>query len=143
MLHGVVSRESTCIAFTYAALNGLDVFATNAYLQAPSSQKDCIICVAGFSWINLQSTVWRKVYRKGFQEPPLLVHATSQLHLLPSQSYDVWWMRPAKCSHGSDYYEHVLLYTDNRLVLGENAEQVLQKDLLGENAVQVLQKDLG
>ena len=37
---GVVSRESVRIAFTYAALNVLDVFAAdirNAYLQAPSS----------------------------------------------------------------------------------------------------------
>ena len=44
---GVVSRESVRIAFTYAALNNLDVFAAdirNAYLQAPSSQKDYIIC---------------------------------------------------------------------------------------------------
>ena len=43
---GVVSRESVRIAFTYAALNGLDVCAAdirNACLQAPSSQKDCII----------------------------------------------------------------------------------------------------
>ena len=44
---GGVSHESIRIAFTSAALNGLDVFARdiqNAYLQAPSSQ---IICVAG------------------------------------------------------------------------------------------------
>ena len=35
---GVVSRESVRIAFTYAALNGLDVWAAdvqNAFLQAP------------------------------------------------------------------------------------------------------------
>ena len=35
-----VSRESVKIAFTYAALNDLDIFATdirNAYLEAPSS----------------------------------------------------------------------------------------------------------
>ena len=40
---GVVSRETVRIAFTYAALNGLDVFAANirnVYLKAPSSQKD-------------------------------------------------------------------------------------------------------
>ena len=39
----VVSRESVRIAFTYAALNDLDLFAAdlrNAYLQAPSLQKD-------------------------------------------------------------------------------------------------------
>ena len=37
---GVVSRESVRIAFTYAALNGLDVWAAdvqNAFLQAPCS----------------------------------------------------------------------------------------------------------
>eukprot|EP00957_Ditylum_brightwellii_P192087 14622560-Ditylum_brightwellii.AAC.1 len=42
---GVVSRESVRIALTYAALNGLGVTAAdirNAYLQAPSSQKDYI-----------------------------------------------------------------------------------------------------
>ena len=37
---GVVSRDSVRIAFTYASLNDLDVFAADvrkAYLQAPSS----------------------------------------------------------------------------------------------------------
>ena len=44
---GVVSRDSVRIALTYAALNDLDVCAAdirNAYLQAPSSQKDYITC---------------------------------------------------------------------------------------------------
>ena len=43
---GVVSRGSIRIAFMYAALNGLDVYAAdiqNAYLQVPSSQKHYII----------------------------------------------------------------------------------------------------
>jgi len=45
---GVVSRDRIRIAFTYAVLNDLDVFATdirNAYLQALSSQKDHILPV--------------------------------------------------------------------------------------------------
>ena len=45
--YGVVSRENIRIAFTYADLNGLDVFTEyirNAYLQAPLSQKDFMIC---------------------------------------------------------------------------------------------------
>lgn len=44
---GVVSRESVRIAFTYVALNNLNLFADdvrNAYFQAPSSQKDYIVC---------------------------------------------------------------------------------------------------
>ena len=53
---GVVSRESVHIALTYAALNELDVFAAdirNAYLQAPSSQKEYIICGPEFGVENI------------------------------------------------------------------------------------------
>ena len=53
---GVVSRESVQIAFTYAALSDIEVFAAdirNAYLQAPSSQKDYIICGAEFGLENV------------------------------------------------------------------------------------------
>ena len=48
---GVVSRESARIAFTYAALNDLDILACdvqNAYIQAPSSEKHYIVCGAEF-----------------------------------------------------------------------------------------------
>ena len=44
---GVVSRWSVCIALTYAAINGVDVTTANimnAYLQAPSTQHDYIVC---------------------------------------------------------------------------------------------------
>ena len=53
---GVVSRESVCIALTYATLNDLDVFAAdiqNAHLQAPSLQKDYIICGPEFGVENI------------------------------------------------------------------------------------------
>ena len=43
----VVSHEIIMITFTYVALNVLDEFAREiitAYLQAPSSQKDFMIC---------------------------------------------------------------------------------------------------
>ena len=52
---GVVSRESVRIAFTTAALNGVDVCAVdirNAHLQAPSSRKDHIICGEEFGLEN-------------------------------------------------------------------------------------------
>ena len=52
---GVVSRESVRITLTYAALNGIDVFAAdiqNAYLQAPSSCKNFIICSPEFGLEN-------------------------------------------------------------------------------------------
>ena len=52
----VLSMESVRIAFTYAALNGIEVCAAdirNAHLQAPSSQKDCIVCGPGFGIENV------------------------------------------------------------------------------------------
>eukprot|EP00980_Cylindrotheca_fusiformis_P008933 scaffold1905_cov115-Cylindrotheca_fusiformis.AAC.1 len=79
---GVVSRESVGIALTYAALNGVGVWAAdirNAYIQAPSSRKDFIICGPEFG--------------------------------LAGEYPDVW-MRPAVTANGSEYWEFVLLYTD-------------------------------
>ena len=42
-----MSRDSVRIAFTLAAMNGLDIYAAdiqNAYIQAPTSEKHYIIC---------------------------------------------------------------------------------------------------
>ena len=50
----IESQDSVRIAFTYAALNGLDVKAAdihNTYLQAPASEKHYIICGSEF-WIE-------------------------------------------------------------------------------------------
>ena len=64
---GVVSRESVQIAFTYAALNGLDVCMAdirNGYLQSPTSQKHYIICGPEFGMENVGNTaiMHRAVY---------------------------------------------------------------------------------
>ena len=39
------------------------------------------------------------------------------------------WMRPAIKSDGQKYYEYVLLYTDDALVISENAEQILRTEI--------------
>ena len=57
---GMVSRDSVRIAFTYAVLNGLQMFAANihnAYLQAPSSQKDYVVCGLEFGIQNIGKVV--------------------------------------------------------------------------------------
>jgi hypothetical protein len=38
-------------------------------------------------------------------------------------------MRPAKHSNGQDYYDFVLLYTDNALAIGEFAEKILREEI--------------
>lgn len=53
---GVVSRDTVRIAFTYAALNDLDICAAdikNAYLQAPNSEKHYVICGPEFGTENI------------------------------------------------------------------------------------------
>ena len=54
------------------------------------------------------------------------------MHFLNFQSCpadpDVW-MRPAIKSDGSTYYAYVLLYTDDALVIGENAEDLLRSEI--------------
>jgi hypothetical protein len=64
---GVVSRDSVRITFTYAALNGVDVWAAdikNAYLQAPSSQNGYIICGPefGLEHVGMVGLIHRALY---------------------------------------------------------------------------------
>ena len=134
---GVVSRESVRIAFTYAALNDLDVCAAdirNAYLQAPSSQKDYIICGPEFGIENVGrvALIHRALYGGKSAGKDFRNHLRSCMRHLDFVSCpadpDVW-MRPGKHSDGSEYYEYLLLYTDDALMISENAEQVLRKDL--------------
>ena len=40
------------------------------------------------------------------------------------------WMCPAVKSNGDKYYEYVLLYTDDTLVISENGENVLRKEVV-------------
>ena len=134
---GVVSRESVRIALTYAALNGLDVFAAdirNAYLQAPSSQKDYIICGEEFGLENVGKValIHRAVYGGKSAGRDFRNHLRSCMHHLKFQSCpadpDVW-MRPALKSDGSAVWEYVLLYTDDALVISENAESILRNEI--------------
>jgi hypothetical protein len=39
------------------------------------------------------------------------------------------WLRLSKQSTGEEYYKYVLLYVDNILVISENANNVLQKEI--------------
>ena len=39
------------------------------------------------------------------------------------------WFRPAIKSDSTPYYEYILLYTDDVLSIGENAERVLRQEI--------------
>jgi hypothetical protein len=106
----------------------------NAYLQAPSSQNDYIICGPEFGIENVGKValIHRALYGGKSAGKDFRNHLRSCMRHLDFVSCpadpDVW-MRAAERSNGTYYYEYILLYTNDALVLSENAEKVLRIDL--------------
>lgn len=134
---GVVSRESVRIALTYAALNGLDVWGAdirNAYVQAPSSRKDYIICGPEFGLENVgkPALIVRALYGGKTAGRDFRNHLRScmrHLEFKPCPADPDVWMRPATKDDGSEYWEYVLLYTDDCLVMSHRGEHVLRNEI--------------
>ena len=134
---GVVSRDSVRIALTYAALNELPVTAAdvqNAYLQAPSSEKHYVICgnEFGAEHFGKKALIRRALYGGKLAGRDFWAHLRSCMKFLgfhSSQGDSDVWMRAATKSSGEHYWEYVLLYVDDCLVVSENGEQVLRTEI--------------
>jgi hypothetical protein len=106
----------------------------NAYLQPPSSQKDYIICGPEFGLENvgMVALIHRALYGGKSAGGDFRNHLRSCMRFLDFTPYpadpDIW-MQPAIKSDGAEYYEYILLYTDDALCVGENAENVLRNEL--------------
>jgi hypothetical protein len=106
---GVVSRESVSrIALTYAALNGVAIFAAdiqNAFLQAPSSQKHYIICGPefGLEHVGKRALIKRALYGGKTAGRDFRNHLRKCMQFLGFVSCkadpDIW-MRPTTKSDG-------------------------------------------
>ena len=134
---GVVSRESVRIAFTYAALNDIDVFAAdiqNAYLQSPSSQKHYVVCGKEFGLENVgkRALIRRALYGGKSAGRDFRNHLRACMDHLGFKSCpadpDVW-MRPALKADGNKYWEYALLYVDDILLISDNGETVLRTEI--------------
>ena len=134
---GVVSRDSVRIALTYAALNDIDVTAAdirNAYLQAPPSEKHYIICGPEFGVENIgkRAIIERALYggkTSGRDFRNSLRSCMTHLGFTSCLADPDVWMRKATKSDGSPYWEYMLLYVDDALVISENGETVLRDEL--------------
>ena len=134
---GVVSRESVRIAFTYAALNDIDVFAAdigNAYLQSPSSQKHYIICGPEFGLENVgkRALIRRALYGGKSAGRDFRNHLRECMYHLKFMSCpadpDVW-MRPALKADGTEYWEYVLCMLMIFLLCQIRGEHVLRNEI--------------
>ncbi len=130
---GVVSPDSIHISLTHAALLGLPVLGAdirNAYLHAPSSEKHFIVCGLEFGIENegRVSLISRTLYCMkvaGLNFWHHLQDCMGHLGFTSSHADPDVWFRLSKQATGEDYYEYVLLYVDDVLVISECADKVL------------------
>ena len=125
------------IALTYSALNNLSVCACdiqNAYLQSPSSEKHYIICGPEFGIENVgkKAMIIRVLYGGKLAGANYWRHVQKAMNELGFKSCkadpDVW-IRPSIKADGTDYYQYVLLYTDDILAIMEEPERFIRNEL--------------
>ena len=129
----VVSRDSVRLAFMSAALNDIDILAAdiqNAYLTAPTSEKLYIIAGAEFgsdagrpakivrALYGLRSSgkMFREFFAKTLRE---------ELSFVPCKADPDVWMRKATKSNGLKYWEYILVYVDDVLVISEHPDRIM------------------
>ena len=107
---------------------------THLHTQREGQIPDYVICGPEFGIENVGrvALIHRALYGGKSAGKDFRNHLRSCMRHLNFESCladpDVW-MRPAKRSDGSDYYEYILLYTDDCLVLSENPEPLLRQEL--------------
>lgn len=132
----VVSRESVKIAFLVAALNDLDIMSCNignAYLNAPCWER--IWFVAGVECgPDLQGHVCKLVRAlyglksSGAAWRAMLVeYIINKMDFRPTQADADVYMRKNFRNGGQPYYEYLLVYVDDILVVSHSPENVMKQ----------------
>ena len=130
----VVARDSVRIAFTIAALNGLDCMACdigNAYLNAPCREK--IWCIAGREFGSEKGTVMvitRALYglkSSGASWRAMFATTLADLGYVPTKADPDVWLRPKIKKNGDDYYSMILVYVDDVLCFDESPQELMDK----------------
>jgi hypothetical protein len=129
----VVTRESVRIAFTIAALNGLDILSAdigNAYLQAPVREKVHTTAGPEFGPQRIGQTVIVVRAMYGLKSSGAAWHAQlsstlQDMNFTPSLADPDVWMRPSAKPNGEEYYEYILVYVDDILVISHDPNQAM------------------
>jgi Reverse transcriptase (RNA-dependent DNA polymerase) len=128
----VVSRESVRIAFLIAALNDLDIMTADiqgAYLNAPCMEKVYTICGTEFGEFRGHvALIVKALYGLKSSAYAWRVHLAESLVTMGFKmcvaDNDVW-LREAKRKDGTDFYEYVLVYTDDILAVSTEPKEIL------------------
>ena len=106
----------------------------NAYIQAPLSQKHYVICRAEFGLENVGKVALIRRFLYGGKSAGRYFrnHLRECMYHLVFASFladpDVW-MREAQKSDGTAYWDYLLLYVDDALVISDNAKHILENEI--------------
>ena len=132
----VVSRESVKIAFLIAAMNDLDIMTCdigNAYLNAPCRENiwfeagaECgpelqgMVCklVRALYGLKLSGAAWRAMFA---------AFVINTLDFKPTRADADVYMRKNFRESGLAYYEYLLVYVDDILVVSHAPEEVMKQ----------------
>ena len=125
------------MGLTFTALMDPEVMASdiqNAYLQAPSSEKDFIICGAefGLKHVGKVSLITRALYGGKVAGRDFWKHLRDCMNFLGFTSFQAdpeVWMRAATKPDGVEYFEYALLYVDDCLVILHKPEEILREEI--------------
>ena len=135
---GVVSRESIHILLTHTAVHIVSTKASNirnAYLQAPTSNKNYIICGPEFGIENegKRAVIVRALYGGKSSGSDFWHHLRSCMDHLSFESSradpDVWMRRSTRGEGENPYYEYFILYVDDCLVISDRVEYVIRSEI--------------
>lgn len=128
----VVARDSVRIAFLVAALNELDILAGDvqgAYLNAPCREKVYTICGPEFGEyqgrIAIIQLALYGLKSSGYAWRSHLAETLRMMDFTMCYADNDVWMRAAEKLDGTKYYEYVLVYTDDILVLSMRPHDVM------------------
>jgi hypothetical protein len=129
----VVSRDSVRIAFLVAALNDIEILSAdigNAYLNAPTKERvhtsagpefglnrigQVVIIVKALYGLKSSGAAWHSVLAE-------VIHSMGFQASLADP--DIWY-REATKENGFEYYEYLLVYVDEILVLSHKAKYIM------------------
>jgi hypothetical protein len=130
----VVMRESIHIGFLIATLNGLDILSAdvgNAYLQAPTCEKVHTTAGPEFGPSNIGRTVIVVRAMYGLKSSGATWHTKfsetlRSMNFKPSYTNPDVWMQPAMKPDGFKYYEYILMYVDDVLVISHDPKPIME-----------------
>jgi hypothetical protein len=131
----VVSRESVRIAFTLAALNGLNIQSadvSNAYLNAPSRERLITKCGPEFGpalqgrWAIIQRALYGSKSAAASWRSSI-IGLLEQLGFQMCRADNDVMMRAGFNDKGEDVWEYVLVYSDDFLVIAKDPGEIISE----------------